>query len=993
MNVRANTYAVPIAVNPPDVRITMNHPAFELLRCEPVAALKLTVESYRHRVTGARHLHLAADDPHNAFLVAFLTVPQDSTGVAHILEHTVLCGSERYPVRDPFFMMLRRSLSTFMNAFTSSDWTAYPFATQSRKDFANLLRVYLDAAFFPNLNALDFAQEGCRVELVDPNQPDAGLTFKGIVFNEMKGAMSSPSRVLSQTLSEHLFPTTTYHFNSGGDPEKIPDLTWAGLKAFHARHYHPSNAIFMTYGEIPAMDHQETFQELVLSRFHDDLGRFGIPDEQRRSAPVRVEESYALDGEDECSGKTHIVLGWLLNQTMDMESLLNAHVLNGVLLDNSSSPLLKVLETTDLGAAPSSLSGLDDSGRELVFACGLEGSEPERADAVEALIFDLLRQVANEGVEQERLDSVLHQLELSRREIGGDGLPYGLKLILNALTPAVHGGDPVAALALDGALDALRERSKDPEFIKGLVRTWLVENPHWVRVTLKPDQTLNTRRAQKEAMRLQVIQAGLDASEQLRIKEQAEALKERQEQEDDPEILPRLELTDIPDDIAIPRGQEESAGALPVFWFKAATNRLIYLQYVMDPPSMSEELLDLLPIFSSCLPEVGCGGRDYLETQAHQSAVSGGIGSRVGIRASVDALEMFRCFFCISGKALTRNYQALTDLLKDTMDTARFDELPRLRELVAQMRSSAEMRVTENGHVLALSAASAGLSRVAAMNDRWGGLRAIRRLKQLDKSLEDPAQLEAFAAHLTRMREMLSQAPGRMLVVGEEGDFPDYSKALAARWGARRPLYGQGELADQEGLSGPGKTAWATVTTVHFCARVHKTVPYAHADAPILSVLGQYLKNGFLHRAIRERGGAYGGGAGYDSDSGLFRFYSYRDPRMEETLEDFQNALAWLHDGKAEARALEEAILGVVGVIDRPGSPAGEAKRAFHDSLYGRLPEMRRAFRKRVMEVSTADLQRVAATYLDLANASFGVVTNAETMEQRLGEDWVKRML
>ncbi len=365
----------------------MNHPAFELVRCEPVAALKLTVESYRHRVTGARHLHLSAQDPHNAFLVAFLTVPQDSTGVAHILEHTSLCGSDRYPVRDPFFMMLRRSLSTFMNAFTSSDWTAYPFATQSRKDFDNLLKVYLDAAFFPNLNALDFAQEGCRIEFVEPDKVDTNLVFKGVVYNEMKGAMSSPSRVLAQTLATHLFPTTTYHFNSGGDPEKIPDLTLEGLKGFHAQYYHPSNAILMTYGEIPAFDHQEQFQELVLSRFHDDKGFFGVPDEQRLTAPLRVEESYPLDGEETCEEKTHILIGWLLGKSMDMESLLNAHVLNGVLLDNSSSPLLKTLETTDLGSSPSSLCGLDDSGRELVFACGLEGSEPERADAVETLIF------------------------------------------------------------------------------------------------------------------------------------------------------------------------------------------------------------------------------------------------------------------------------------------------------------------------------------------------------------------------------------------------------------------------------------------------------------------------------------------------------------------------------------------------------------------------------------------------------------------------------
>ncbi|MBF0125644.1 MAG: insulinase family protein, partial [Magnetococcales bacterium] len=742
--------------------------------------------------TGARHLHLRADDPHNAFLVAFLTIPQDSTGVAHILEHTTLCGSRHYPVRDPFFMMLRRSLSTFMNAFTSSDWTAYPFATQSRKDFHNLLQVYLDAAFFPNLNPLDFAQEGCRVEFADPEKPDSDLVFKGVVFNEMKGAMSSPSRVLSQTLAAHLFPTTTYHFNSGGDPEAIPDLTLEGLRKFHARYYHPSNSIFMTYGDIPAHSHQERFQELVLSRFHEDHGAYRVPDEVRLTTPVRVVERYALDGEEECAAKTHVVLGWLLGPSMEMESLLNAHLLNGVLLDNSSSPLLKLLETTDLGAAPSSLSGLDDSGRELVFACGLEGSEAEHADAVERQIMELLRRVADEGVERERLDSVLHQLELSRREIGGDGLPYGLKLVLNALTPALHGGDPVAALALDTALESLRERIKEPEFVKGLVRRWLLENPHRVRVTLVPDQTLNARRARQEVERLRTIREQLDADERRRVWQQAQDLKERQEQEDDPEILPRLELSDIPDDISITTGEEARIGQTPIFWFKAATNRLLYQQYVIDPPGMTDDHLDLLPIFSSCLPEVGCGGRDYLETQAHQSAISGGIGARVGIRASVESMERFRCLFTVSGKSLTRNHESLIQLIRDTITTARFDELTRLRELVAQMRSSVEMRVTENGHMLALSAAGSGLGPVAALNDRWGGLVAVRRLKSLDKALEDPRQLRTFAQRLEALREMLRQAPGQLLVVGEETDFTEFAAVLQRAWGAARTGTGQG---------------------------------------------------------------------------------------------------------------------------------------------------------------------------------------------------------
>ena len=349
---------------------------FQHLRSTRVDSLNLTVEEYRHGPTRARHVHLAAADTNNAFLVAFLTVPQDSTGVAHILEHTALCGSRRFPVRDPFFMMTRRSLNTFMNAFTGADWTAYPFATQNAKDFDNLLQVYLDAAFFPRLAELDFAQEGHRVELAVPQDPSSPLLLKGVVYNEMKGAMSAPTTQLWHALQERLFPTTTYHWNSGGDPERIPDLTWEGLRAFHATHYHPSNAVFMTYGDMPALAHQRRFEALALSGFAARPVRFSVPDERRLQSPLSVETVYAVDPSEPTRDRTHIVLGWLLDRVTDVRSILHAHLLSGVLLDNSASPLRHALETTDLGRSPSEICGLDDSTREASFACGLEGSSP-----------------------------------------------------------------------------------------------------------------------------------------------------------------------------------------------------------------------------------------------------------------------------------------------------------------------------------------------------------------------------------------------------------------------------------------------------------------------------------------------------------------------------------------------------------------------------------------------------------------------------------------
>lgn len=963
----------------------MTHPAFQHVRSHRVPALRLEFQEYRHAATGARHLHLAADDPHNAFMVAFLTVPQDSTGVAHILEHTALCGSRRYPVRDPFFMMIRRSLNTFMNAFTSSDWTAYPFASQNKKDFNNLLDVYLDATFFPLLDERDFAQEGHRLELAAPDDPNSELTFKGVVFNEMKGALSSPVQRLGLALQSRLFPTTTYHHNSGGDPEAIPDLTYAQLKSFHARHYHPSNAIFLTYGDIPAAEHQERFESGALGQFQQLRLDLAIPDERRHAAPITDLIHYPLDGVEDLADQTHIVLGWLLGPITDPLATLRARLLSDALLDNSSSPLRHALETSELGAAPSPLCGFDTSTREATFVCGLEGSNPEHAEAVEALVFDVLRRVAAEGVPQEAVDSALHQLELSEREITGDGFPYGLRLLMEALTPAIHGGDPITALDSDPLLEQLRAESRAADFISRLARQLLLDNPHRVRLTMAPDPEMSAKQAATEQQKLAAIRAKLAEADQARLIEQAKVLAERQQRQDDPELLPRVGLEDVPPDLKIAEGVARPVGALPAHWYAQGTNGMVYLQAVLDLPALDADELDLLPLFCACLTEVGSAGRDYRTTQARQAAMTGGINARANVRGGVDDLARVKGVLVLAGKALARNQDALSELLWETLTGARFDELPRLRELVAQMRAQREEAVTDHGHMLALAAASAGLSPVAALNHRWDGLHGLQALKALDDTLDDADALHAFAERLEQLRDRLRDLPRQLLVVSEAERQDEIAGALAAHW-----RNGSGSTTEPFALAAPAaqppRQGFRVNTQVNFCAKAYPTVAPGHPDAPALQVLGDFLRNGYLHRAIREQGGAYGGGAGYHPDSGAFRFHSYRDPRLADTLADFDRSLGWLQTHDHPARTLEEAILGVIAAIDKPGSPAGEAVTAFFGTLFGRTPEQRRAFRQRVLQVTLDDLKRVAATYLQPEQARCAALSDARTLAEQV--DW-----
>lgn len=973
---------------------SQQHPAFEWVRSQAIASLNITVEEYRHRKTGAVHYHMASDNDENVFLVALRTVPEDSTGVAHILEHTALCGSEKYPVRDPFFMMIRRSLNTFMNAFTSSDWTAYPFASQNRKDFNNLLEVYLDAVFFSRLDELDFAQEGHRVEFSDTENPESDLVFKGVVFNEMKGAMSSVPSTLWQTICKYLYPNNTYHFNSGGEPADIPDLSYQQLKDFYHSHYHPSNAIFMTFGDISAQEHQANFEELALSRFEAIPDPIEVPLAKRYLAPVRVQESYSFDEEGDSSDKTHIVMGWLLGESTDLEAMLKAQLLSSVLLDNSASPLQQALETTDLASAPSPLCGLEESMRELTFVCGVEGAEAGNTAAVEALILSTLEKVANEGVPQEQVEAVLHQLELHQREVGGDGYPYGLQLILTAMGSATHRGDPIALLNLDPVLEKLHQDIKNPEFIKDLARDLLLNNQHRVTLTMTPDTELAERKDQAEAERLAAIKSTLSNEEKQHIIAQSKALEARQAQKDDESILPKVGLDDVPADIKVIENSASSIGQLPLHSYAQGTNGIVYQQILIDMPELSERQRELLPYYTSNLTELGIGEDDYLQTQARQASVCGSINAYSTLRGSPDDEQKMKSYIVISSKALARNQAEQATLMKDSLEKVRFDELPRIRELISQQRARREQSVSNNGHSLAMTAASSGMSPQAALSQKSSGLESITIIKALDNANKDEQQLASFAAELAAIHQAVLGANKQLLLIAEADKLAECQQSLSELWGTESNPATAKPISFAP-IRETRRQLWVASTQVNFCAKAYPTVTSNHPDGAALTVLGGFLRNGFLHRAIREQGGAYGGGASQDSSIAAFRFYSYRDPRVSETLDDFDAAIDWMLNSEHDPEQLEQAILGVISSLDKPSSPAGEAKLAFHNELFDRTPEQRRQFRARVLAVTLDDLKRVTKSYLKPEQASIAIVThkaNAEKLTDLISKEQLSVM-
>ncbi|EPF75277.1 insulinase family protein [Acinetobacter indicus] len=936
------------------------HPAFQLVRQHHVEALDILVSEYKHRVTGAVHYHLATNHDENVFLVAFRTQPMDSKGEAHILEHTALCGSEKFPVRDPFFLMIRRSLNTFMNAFTAADWTAYPFATQNQKDFQNLLEVYLDAAFAANLNPLDFAQEGIRIEL-ENGEP----VYKGVVFNEMKGAMSSPSDQLYHQLAHHLFPETTYHYNSGGDPKDIPDLTYQELVDFYKSHYHPSNAVFMTFGNQSAYDLQEQFQSLALAKFEQGETLYSKP-ERRLAAPVTVTESYAVDAED-LKDKTYHVLSWLLPEASDIKLRLGMRLVEGVLLENSASPLRHYLETCGYAQSTGPFMGVDDSNFEMTFFCAIQGSNPEHAATFKEGVFKVLQEVASKPVDSDTVNAILHQIELHQREINGDGMPYGLSLILNGLSSAIHHSDPVHVWDVDSAIEQVKEELKDPMWLSQLIQQHLIDNPHRVQMTLVPDASKSAKDAEAEKARLAEIGAQLTEAQKAEIIAQTEALKVRQDTTDDLNLLPKVGLEDVPAELQIVQGQLREIICnridTPLNLYHAGTNGIYYQQVLVRIPDeiVKSPYFNLLSIL---MGEVGAGEYDYLELQQLQTAVSGGLGMGASLRSKVDDKNRISAWLTLTTKSLVNNFDAIR-LLKIAFEQLRFDEKDRIIELLQQRKTRWQSRVSGAGHSYAMQAASRNHSALALRDYHNTGLGALNWLSELVSKIEqDDAAFDALMDELKLIHSMLLQAPKQFLLVCEEPQSDRLIEEIQTVWDKLAIEPHEAALTQVPVENNNADEAWLIQANVQFCAAAYPAVEVSHPDAAPLMVLAAYLRNGFLHSAIREKGGAYGGGASYDGNACSFRFYSYRDPRLAETFKDFDASVDWLLNAEQLPHQLEEAILGLIASMDKPGSPAGEAITACYALLHARTPAFRTKLRERLLAVTLDDLKRVADVYL-----------------------------
>jgi Zn-dependent M16 (insulinase) family peptidase len=629
------------------------------------------------------------------------------------------------------------------------------------------------------------------------------------------------------------------------------------------------------------------------------------------------------------------------------------------------------------------MCGLEDSNREMSLMAGLEGCSSESSEDIERLILQTLEDVVKNGIPYEQVEAALHQLELNQREISGDGYPYGLHLILAGLSTAMHRGDPIKLLDIDPVLAELRSQIKDKRFIPKLIQQLLLDNPHRVTLTLKPDTELAKRKVDAELKQLAHIKNSLSPEQSLAIVERSQKLSQRQLEEDDPGLLPKVGLNDVPKVMSEPEKQAStlSRSNTAVSFYGQGTNGLCYQQVIMTIPNLTDDLLEILPLYTSCLTELGVAEKDYTETQAWQAQVSGGMNCFSSIRGDLHDVQSTKGVISFSSKCLRNNHSALSELIQQTIQEVRFDEDQRLQELIEQICARKENSITGQGHSLAMGLASSGMSPTAHLSHRFGGLQGIKRLKLLRTQLQDPSARTALLQKFQTLHALLLNAEQEFLLIAE----PEYQSELLQdidqRWANNTSSDNSGVLKLPP-VREQVRQVWTTSTQVNFCAKAYPTVTSGHQDNAALQVLAGFMRNGFLHRSIREQGGAYGGGASQDANSASFRFFSYRDPRLKETLSDFDAAIEWVLSSNHRPHQLEEAILGVIASLDKPASPAGEAKQAFFNQLFGRTLEHRMNFRKQVLATTLDDLKAVTERYFATTEASIGIISNTESAAQ-----------
>ncbi|XP_024540313.1 presequence protease 1, chloroplastic/mitochondrial [Selaginella moellendorffii] len=935
---------------------------FEEVREEFISEYKSTAVLYRHKKTGAEVMSVVNEDENKVFGIVFRTPPKDSKGIPHILEHSVLCGSRKYPLKEPFVELLKGSLHTFLNAFTYPDRTCYPVASTNLKDFYNLVDVYLDAVFHPRCvsDPQIFQQEGWHYEVNDSSED---LTYKGVVFNEMKGVYSQPDSVLGRICQQELFPNNAYNVDSGGDPSVIPDLTFEEFQEFHRKFYHPSNARIWFYGDDDPTERLRIVNA-YLSNFeaNNSAAESEVKPQSLLSEPKKIKEKYAVGEETDTSKKHMVSMNWLLSdKPLDLETELALGFLDHLVLGTPAAPLRKTLLESHLGEALTS-SGVEDDLLQPQFSIGMKGVAESDIPAVEELIVSTLQKLADEGFTSEAVEASMNTIEFALRENNTGSFPRGLSLMLRSMGKWLYGRDPFEPLRFAKPLEDLKAKIATEgakAVFSPLIQNFLLSNKHLVTVELQPDAEKSAEIEALEKERLAKVKASLAKQELEELARATEELKKRQETPDPPEALkavPSLSLSDIPKEpIHVPIAIGEMHGAT-MLRHDIFTNDVLYAEVAFELRTVPSELLPLVPLFCQSLLEMGTKDMDFVSLNLLIGRKTGGI-SVYPSTSSVRGKKEPSSKMIIRGKAMASQAQDLFSLMRTILQDVQFTDKERFKQFVSQSKSGMESRLRGAGHRIVASRLDAMLNIPGAVGEKMGGLSYLDYLRELEKQVD--TDWPAVQQNLERIRTSFLSRKGA--IVNLTADEKNLTKAdsfvssLLEALPETEPV-----VCTWNGILQPCNEGIIVPTQVNYVGKAANLYDTGYELDGSAYVISKYIGNTWLWDRVRVSGGAYGGFCDFDSHSGVFTYLSYRDPNLAKTIDNYDLTVQFLRELELDDDALTKAIIGTIGDVDSYQLPDAKGYSSMLRYILGITEEERKLRREQILSTSLRDFKAFA---------------------------------
>lgn len=947
---------------------------FELIQSQEIRELNCHFKRYRHVKSGAELIHLACEDNNKAFNITFKTIPEDDTGCPHILEHSVLNGSKNYPAKGTFMELVKGSLNTFINAMTSSDWTSYPVASTNDKDFVNLMRVYLDAVLYPNIYSdpriLD--QEGWHYELFSEDEP---INYRGVVYNEMKGAFSSVDSVISRYSMHAQFPDTPYGFESGGDPEAIPQLTHEKFKAFHARYYHPSNSKIWLYGDMDIDATLKIIDEEYLSSFTDPGIRIELPTQKAFKAPLKLKHEYPLADGVNPDEEYYLALNFSYGKVTDKFLDQKLSLLAELLMHNPASPLKNAIRESKLCKDSHISVQTDILQPTITLVC--KHVRKENLEPLSALIRKEIERISKEGFDKKMMEAIINYKEFFLREAQLNRFPKGLFYNLYSIGLWNHGGDPLDFLAFEGYLEELRKGLQEPVF-EDLLRAACISNTHQSEIHFEPIPGLIARQEAETRAKLDAYKKTLNPEQIKELVEYNKALKQWQEEPDSDEDLHKIPLLSLSD--VNPKAQDlpceiQRYKEFTLLKHAVHTNGIVYFKLYLDLDHATTNELPWIRLYTQLVGQINSQNFSYGELSNEISNHTGGISLQLDIANSYQTPDDILPKLILSGKAIAAKTPKLMELCAEYAIKALLDNPTRLKSLIQEIKASMEETVINGGMQIAIWRMFAPFSEYYALRDQVFGLAYLNFLSDLCQDLDTDidkiiGELKWVQDHFFNINKAtISITANEELIPEVTGSLPILVNQLSAE--EFEPVAREFVTRNiNEGIAAPIK--------IQYVIKGGNFFRKGYSYSGRLKVLSNILSNEFLYKELRVKGGAYGGGASFGLD-GYQYFYSYRDPNLRESLEAYDKVPEFIRTFQCSKREMDKYILGEISIMDYPKTPEAIGAQADRDFITGFTQADRQQIRDEVLATNLQDLRQYAEMVQAIMDKNHFAVLGNET--------------